>query len=207
MTYPVWHLGVYLSIFSQINMSIRWLYIASHVPCKCLLPCKHVNMLSVAPVCLPDIHHRSDRWQEVSALQHGVGGLHQAAFQCYTGLQVGDFLEHGSLPVMWFCSVLNEFPEWQMSLWSDLIFLHILSQEQQDKYKRCRHETYTSSRAKYDKSSIDNWKNSPFALQKCKKKKKSKSSVAKSIFSCDNTILKLQRHLLIDFDARSFIIS
>lgn len=42
--YQVWHLSVHLSIFLQINTSVRWLYKTSNLPCKCLLLCRHVTV-------------------------------------------------------------------------------------------------------------------------------------------------------------------
>lgn len=70
--------------------------------CLCFFPC-----------CLPDIHHRPDRWQKVPAFQHGVGGLHQAAFQRYAGLQVGCFLGHSLLLLASVCNVLYKRAEWR----------------------------------------------------------------------------------------------
>lgn len=56
--------------------------------CECLGLRKCVTV-SAIPFCLSDIHYRPHRWQKVPALQHGVGGLHQAAFQCNISIQVG----------------------------------------------------------------------------------------------------------------------
>jgi len=63
-----------------------------HLPCKCLLLCKHVTDSAFLFSPLADTYHRADCWQKIPAFQHSSGGLHQAAFQRHTGLQVGYIL-------------------------------------------------------------------------------------------------------------------
>lgn len=83
-SYRAWHLLVHPSVLLQLNSYQMSLYL----PCECLGLWKCVT-LSAIPFCLSDTHYRPHRWQKVPALQHSVGGLHQAAFQRYISIQVG----------------------------------------------------------------------------------------------------------------------